>query len=175
MTVRERLLGVLGLLRRRRLPVLAVLLALACCAGCLAWYLVADGNPDLAFGTARDAALAQGRTDVATLSSVDATHPATAMAGWLTVTTGTLRDQLSSETGADEHAVTQAGTSTQAQVTDAALTALDTRAGTATLIATVQIQVTHQGSSVGTQRKRLEATLASTASGWKITSLTAVA
>ncbi|OKJ93515.1 hypothetical protein AMK26_34065 [Streptomyces sp. CB03234] len=65
--------------------------------------------------------------------------------------------------------------SARATVTDAALTALDVRAGTAELIATVRVETTPgDGRPAGTDRKRLEADLTRTGDGWKVTALTAV-
>ncbi|MFC8916538.1 hypothetical protein ACGF5F_05745 [Streptomyces sp. NPDC047821] len=57
-----------------------------------------------------------------------------------------------------------------ATVTDAALTALDDRAGTARLIATVRVR----SAPGGADRRRLEATLARGGDGWKVTALTDV-
>lgn len=62
------------------------------------------------------------------------------------------------------------GAPVRATVTDAALTALDDRAGTARLIATVRVE-SRPG---GAERRRLEATLARTGDGWKVTTLTGV-
>lgn len=75
---------------------------------------------------------------------------------------------------ADAATLRQSGTSTRGTVTDAAVTELDTRAGTAKLIATVQVQVTPAAGAATTDRKRFEAGLSRTAGGWKLTALTAV-
>jgi Mce-associated membrane protein len=75
---------------------------------------------------------------------------------------------------ADAATLKQSGTSTRGTVTDAAVTELDTRAGTAKLIATVQVRVTPATGTATTDRKRFEAGLSRTADGWKLTALTAV-
>lgn len=68
------------------------------------------------------------------------------------------------------------GASARATVTEAALTALDTRAGTAKLIATVRVDVTPRGGGApSTDRKRLEAVLTRTAENtWRVAALSAV-
>ncbi|MEU6392118.1 hypothetical protein [Streptomyces sp. NPDC046939] len=149
---------------------LAVALAVG---GTGAWtYAQAHGDDDLAYGRARDAALADGRAAVATLTTLDASTAARARTGvttWKTVTSGPLRTQLGRLSPAT-------GTSTRGVVTDAALTALDTRAGTAKLIATVRVETTHPNTKPPTtSRKRLEATLTrSSGDTWKVKTLSAV-
>jgi Mce-associated membrane protein len=102
---------------------------------------------------------------------VDASHPDAARTQWLDATAGDLHEQLK-RTGTRKDTGTA---SARATVTDAALTALDNRAGTAELIATVRVETTPgDGEPTGTDRKRLEATLARTGDGWKVTALTAV-
>ncbi|EFL41509.1 conserved hypothetical protein, partial [Streptomyces griseoflavus Tu4000] len=83
--------------------------------------------------------------------------------------TGPLREEL----GRTE---AKAGASARGTVTEAAVTALDTRAGTAKLIATVRVEVTPAGAKKpATDRKRLEAVLARTGEGeWKVRAVSAV-
>lgn len=68
------------------------------------------------------------------------------------------------------------GASARATVTEAALTALDERAGTAKLIATVRVDVTPRGGGAATtDRKRLEAVLTRTGEDtWRVAALSAV-
>ncbi|MFF2848114.1 hypothetical protein ACFVT5_17610 [Streptomyces sp. NPDC058001] len=149
---------------------LAVAVAL-CGAG--GWsYAQARGDDALAYGRARDAALADGRAGIATLSTLDATTLERAEAGarkWTTVTTGALRTEI-------ERVDPTTGPSSRGVVTDAAVTALDDRAGTAKVIATVRIDITSKGAKApSTDRKRLEAVLARASDGsWKIKALNAV-
>ncbi|MBO1333127.1 hypothetical protein J3486_18005 [Streptomyces sp. VRA16 Mangrove soil] len=144
--------------------------ALALCGTGVWSYAQAHGDGDLAYGRARDAALGDGRSAVARLTTLDASTAARARAGvrrWQAVTTGPLRTRLGRVSPA-------AGTSTRGVVTDAAVTALDDRAGTAKLIATVRVS-TGSGSQAA-ERKRLEAVLSRTSEGqWKVKSLNAVA
>ncbi|MFL4908975.1 hypothetical protein ACJ6WF_38705 [Streptomyces sp. MMS24-I2-30] len=147
-------------------------LALGFC-GTGAWtYAQARGDDSLAYGRERDAALTDGRRAVAVLTTLDASTKERSRAGiraWQAASTGPLRDEL----GRTEP---RTGPSARGTVTEAAVTALDTRAGTAKLIAAVRVEVTQGGTkSSSTDRKRLEAVLARTGPGeWKVQALNAV-
>jgi Mce-associated membrane protein len=151
--------------------VAAVLCALS------AWsYADTRGDAALGYAKARDTVLAAGQQDITRLNTVDAAHLDRDLGQWLDATTGPLHDQLSRTHAADTAALKASGTSTRGTVTDAAVTELDTRAGTAKLIATVQVQVVPKSDAgaATTDRKRFEAGLSRTADGWKLTALTAV-
>ncbi|MFJ9431368.1 hypothetical protein ACIRQY_17155 [Streptomyces sp. NPDC101490] len=158
--------------RARVLGACALVVALGFC-GTGAWtYAQARGDQELAFGRERDTALAEGRDRLTVLNTLDAStreHAAAGIRAWREASTGPLRTEL----GATRAAV---GASARATVTEAALTALDTRAGTAKLIATVQVEVTPRGTSKPTSdRKRLEAVLTRTGENtWKVAALSAV-
>ncbi|MFM9373638.1 hypothetical protein [Streptomyces sp. Da 82-17] len=166
-----------GRLRARLLWGVVLAAALAVCAAGVWSYAQARGDADLAYGRARDAALAQGRAAVGTLSSLDASTERRARAGverWRSVTTGPLRGRLAEESP-------KTGTTARGVVTDAAVTALDERAGTAKLIATVRVETRAEGGSPTEDRRRLEAVLARVGVGegagggtWKVKSLSAV-
>ncbi|MER7948745.1 hypothetical protein ABTY59_15280 [Streptomyces sp. NPDC096079] len=158
--------------RAKALATGALVLALGFC-GTGAWtYATARTDEELTFGRERDTALAEGRSRVTVLNTLDASTRERAEAGvqaWRDASTGALRTEL----GRTEPAV---GASARATVTEAALTALDARAGTAKLIATVRVDVTPRGASTPTtDRKRLEAVLTRTGENtWKVAALSAV-
>ncbi|WP_411292697.1 hypothetical protein [Streptomyces sp. SDr-06] len=153
---------------RRSLVAVALTASAAFCA-CAGWtYLAARNDSTLAYAAARDAALTAGRSRIAALSTLDAAHPDAALRSWLDASTGPLHDELR-RTGAGKPT-----TSARGSVTDAAVTELDDRSGTAKLIATVQVQLTPAGGATTTDRKRFEAALERTASGWKVKALGAV-
>ncbi|MFD7705194.1 hypothetical protein [Streptomyces caelestis] len=147
-------------------------LALGFC-GTGAWtYAQARTDDALAYGRERDRALADGRAGVAVLTTLDASTRQRAERGiraWRDASTGPLREEL----GRTE---AKAGASARGTVTEAAVTALDTRAGTAKLITTVRVEVTPAGTKKpAADRKRLEAVLARTGEGeWKVKALSAV-
>ncbi|MFI2645529.1 hypothetical protein [Streptomyces sp. NPDC018610] len=160
-------------MRRARAVTGAVLvLALGFC-GTGAWtYARARGDDSLSYGRERDEALADGRAAIAVLTTLDASSRQRAQAGirsWGAASTGPLRDELA-------QTAPKAGTSARGTVTEAAVTALDTRSGTAKLIATVRVDVTPAGTKTPTtDRKRLEAVLERTGGGrWKVRALDAV-
>ncbi|MFD4375788.1 hypothetical protein [Streptomyces sp. NPDC058486] len=150
----------------------ALAVALGFC-GTGAWtYTQARTDQELAFGRERDTALAEGRERLTVLNSLDASTRERAEAGiqaWRDASTGALRTEL----GRTEPAV---GASARATVTEAALTSLDPRAGTAKLIATVRVDVTPRGGTAATtDRKRLEAVLTRTGEDtWRVAALSAV-
>lgn len=147
--------------------------ALVCALG--AWsYAGTRGDGTLSYAKARDAVLADGQRDITRLNTVDNAHLDRDLAAWLDATTGPLHDRMSRTHTADTATLKQSGTSTRGTVTDAAVTELDTRAGTAKLIATVRVRVVPRGGAATTDRKRFEAGLSRTPDGWKLTALTAV-
>ncbi|MEU4082241.1 hypothetical protein DEJ45_31395 [Streptomyces venezuelae] len=158
--------------RGRVVGAAALVVALGFC-GTGAWtYTQACTDETLAFGHARDTALAQGRDRLTVLNTLDAStreHAETGIRAWREASTGPLRTEL----GRTQPTV---GASARATVTEAALTALDTRAGTAKLIATVRVDVTPRGGGApSTDRKRLEAVLTRTAENtWRVAALSAV-
>jgi Mce-associated membrane protein len=146
----------------------ALVLAVLFCAFAGWSYGQTKADDSLAYAASRDRAIEDGRAHIARLTSFDAKDPDTGLRQWLDASTGPLHDEL-------KRTKAKTDTTVRATVTDAALTALDTRTGTAELIATVRVETGAGGAKAGsTDRKRLEATLARTADGWKVKSLSAV-
>ncbi|MEK9518096.1 hypothetical protein ACIOMM_06400 [Streptomyces sp. NPDC087908] len=160
-------------MRRGRIAGAVALVAALGFCGTGAWtYAQARTDEGLAFGRERDTALAEGRDRLTVLHTLDASTRQRAEAGiraWRDASTGPLRTEL----GRTAPAV---GASARATVTEAALTALDARAGTAKLIATVRVDVTPRGGgAASTDRKRLEAVLTRTDEDtWQVAALSAV-
>ncbi|MFF9688688.1 hypothetical protein [Streptomyces sp. NPDC014623] len=155
----------------------ALLAAVLVCALGTWSYAQARGDGTLAYAKSRDAALADGKRHLTRLTSMDGKNAASVESGltnWLDASTGPLHDQLENTRKKDEGELTESGATARGKVTDAALTALDDRAGTAALIATVDVEVTPRTGKGGTERKRFEATLARTGDGWKIKALDAL-
>ena len=158
--------------RGRILGAGALVVALGFCGTGVWTYAQARTDEGLAFGRERDTALPEGRDRLTVLNSLDAStreHAEEGIRAWRDASTGPLRTEL----GRTAPAV---GASARATVTEAALTALDARAGTAKLIATVRVDVTPRGSGAATtDRKRLEAVLTRTGEDtWKVAALSAV-
>ncbi|WP_407565456.1 hypothetical protein [Streptomyces sp. 184] len=152
--------------------VVALVLAFA---GFSAWrYAAAATRDDLDFGRERDRVLAASQEHVGTLNSIDGADPEAGLARWLDATTGPLHEDLRRSQAASADAFERSGVTARATVTDAAVTELDTRAGTAKALATLRVETRGGADGVRTDRKRFEAGLERTADGWKIASLTAI-
>ena len=155
------------------LIVLAVVAAGFAAWGGWSWWRGAhDDNRQFALD--RTAVVTAARQDIAMLNTLDSHKVDDGVNQWLAVSTGPLHDQFAHLTDADRKQLAQAGTVTTAQVVDAAVTALDQRAGTAQLIAAVQIDVTPASGAKTSKRSRLQANLARTDQGWKLSGLTTV-
>ena len=113
--------------RARILTGAGLALALGFC-GTGAWtYAQARADDALVHGRERDRALADGREGIAVLTTLDASTRQRAeksIRAWRDVSTGPLREEL-------DRTEAKAGASAHGTVTEAAVTALDTRAGTA--------------------------------------------
>lgn len=129
--------------------------------------------PDL--GNDRDLVLKSGRQQLSTLTSMDYTQVDAGLQAWLNSTTGFLRDQLVRDAAENKKKIQSKRTKAVGSVVEAAVTALDLRAGNAKVIASVRIQVTpSDGTAPGVQGQRYEVGMTRTAEGWKLTSLTAI-
>jgi Mce-associated membrane protein len=156
--------------RTRAAGRILVLITVVFC-GWSAWSYWQSGHAgSVRFAEARDEVARAGRQEIATLNTLD---PRTADAGlrrWLDASTGPLHDELRRTSAQNKRKIEQARTGAVGTVTDLAVTELDTRAGTARVMATVQVKL----GATGISRKRFAAVLNRTGGGWKLTSLTAV-
>lgn len=122
----------------------------------------------------RDLVLRSTGREIAALNTMDRSDPSAGLRAWLDATTGPLHDQLQRDEPANRAKIGASGTSASATVTGAAVTSLDTAAGKAQVIASVQVTLTPQRGAPTLQRKRFEAGAVRTAAGWKLESLTAI-
>ena len=82
-----------------------------------------------------------------------------------------LHAEISTGRAQFERQIKQTKTITTARILDGALTALNPRAGTASIIVAVQITVTPASGPPVTKQSRLAGTLTKTSSGWKLSAL----
>lgn len=157
-------------------PVLAVGAVLAAAAvifaaqASWAWYSAARaGTPALA--QTRDQVLQAGEQEVQNFNTLDYRHVSAGLNLWEQSSAGQLRAQIVAARSAFEKQVEQAKTITTAKILDAALVTLDTRAGTASIIAAVQLNVVPSQGAPVSKQARLVGQLTRTASGWKLSSL----
>ncbi|GAA2796191.1 hypothetical protein [Saccharopolyspora taberi] len=117
---------------------------------------------------ARDEALRAGEQAIATFNTLDSRRVDEGFDRWLAVSTGTLHQELTQQRGDGVPRLAATSTVTEARVLDAAVTELDEQAGTATVIASVEITVARDGAPPVPKHDRIEARLTRTGSGWKL-------
>lgn len=163
-------------MKRRLDPLLAASAALplaaAVFAGWSGWsWHSASHAPALAAGRARDEVLQAGEQAVQNFNTLDYRKVAQGLSLWEQSSTGGLRAQIVAGHAQFEQQIRQARTVTTAKILDAALTALNVRAGTASIIAAVQITVTAPHGSPVVKQSRQEGSLTRTPTGWKLSAL----
>jgi Mce-associated membrane protein len=157
-------------------PVLTVAVVLAAAAVLFAawsgwsWYSAAQAGPP-ALAQTRDQVLQTAEQEVQNFSTLDYRHVSQGLNLWEQSSAGPLRAQITAGRAQFEQQVEQAKTITTAKILDAALTALNTQAGTADIIAAVQINVIPPHGAQVSKQSRLEGQLTRTSSGWKLTAL----
>jgi Mce-associated membrane protein len=157
-------------------PVLAVAAVLAAAAVIFAaqsgwaWYSAARaGTPALA--KTRDQVLQAGEQEVQNFNTLDYRHVSAGLNLWERSSAGQLLAEVVAARTQFEQQVEQAKTITTAKILDAALVTLDVRAGTASIIAAVQLDVIPSQGAPVSKQTRLVGQLTRTASGWKLTAL----
>jgi Mce-associated membrane protein len=157
-------------------PVVATALGLAVLAALFAawsgwsWYRASSAGPPPA-AQLRDQVLQAGEQAVQNFNTLDYRKVAAGLALWEQSSTGALHAEIVSGHAQFTQQIEQTKTITTARILDAALTALNPRAGTASVIVAVQITVTPASGSPVTKQSRLDGTLARTPSGWKLSAL----
>jgi len=134
------------------------------------WYAAAHA-PSVTYGVARDDALATGRTLVAELNTLDYHDVNGGLGRWLSASTGPLHDQLARTDARTKQALAANSTVSTGRVLDAALSELDEHAGTAKMLASVEITMAKQGTAPAVKRNRFAAALSRTPDGWKLSAL----
>ena len=148
-----------------------VVLALAF-AGWGGWSWFRATNDDaLAYANARDEVLTAGRTQAAILTTLDAHDVDGGIEKWLAVSTGGLRDELAATDTQTRKALADAGTVATGRVLDAAVSELDTRAGTAKLLVVVEISTAKDGSPTAAKRNRFLAGMSRVDDEWKLSAM----
>lgn len=134
------------------------------------WYAAAHAST-VTYGAARDEALAAGRTLVAELNTLDYHDVNAGLGKWLSASTGPLHDQLARTDETTKKTLAANATVATGRVVDAGLSELDEHAGTAKLLASVEITMAKQGTAPAVKRNRFAAALSRTPDGWKLSAL----
>lgn len=161
--------------RSTRYAALVAVLAVVVLAIGLWQWRAADGDQGLRYATMRDTVTVEGRQDIVVMNSLDTTQVQAGLTAWLSVTTGTLHDQLGQVSDADKKSLASSGAKTTGKVVDAVLTELDDRAGTAQMIASVELNVVDKAGKATVKRNRFSADLTLDGTQWKLSQLQQVA
>jgi Mce-associated membrane protein len=161
--------------RLRRIAVLVSATLVVVAAGFAAffgwsWWSAAH-DESLQFSRDRDTVLQQGQQDIVNFNTLDYHNVDNGLNRWLDASTGQLHDEIQQGRDDSKKRIQDAKTTTSAKVVDAAVTQLDDRAGTATLIALVDTVVSPDGGQAVTKRNEFQAAMTRTPSGWKINAL----
>ena len=160
----------------RRSSLLAVMSALAAasvaCAGWFGWsWYHAAHSSSLAYARTRDVVQQAAEQAVLNLNTLDYRSPAQGLRLWLASSTGSLHSQFSQNLQQETALIAQRKTITTAQILDVAVTQLDPNAGTASVMAAVNVTVAESGKQPFTEHESELAQLTRTASGWKLSAL----
>jgi Mce-associated membrane protein len=147
-------------------------LVFAAVAGVLWWR--ADHGTARKIGVAREQIDADARLAIVTVNTADYRHPSDALTNWLDVSAGALHSQFSQSRTTVVKVLAEAKMTTKAAVLDAAVTAVNLRKGTATVIASVNVTRTPAKGAVSTVRNRFRASMTRTGGGWKLANLAVV-
>jgi Mce-associated membrane protein len=146
---------------------LAVAVVFAAWAG-LSWLTAPRAS---AIAQARDEALREGEQAVLNFNTLSYRTVGQGLKLWEQSSTGALHTEIASGRSAFEQQIEEAKSVTTAKILDAALTAVNVRAGTASIIVAMQITVTPANGAAATKQSRQEGVLTRTPSGWKLSSL----
>lgn len=158
----------------RRVLVVAIVLLLGATgfAGWAGWsWSRAATDDSLQYAQARDAALTDGRENLAVLSSLDHRRVDEGLQRWLEVSTGPLHDRLADTSEEIKTTLREGRTVADGAVLDVGITELDEYAGTATMLAAVEITLSEEDTASAIRRNRFTAGLTRTEAGWKLSSL----
>lgn len=151
---------------------IVLVVAAAACAGWFGWSWYSRAHAStLGDARVRDQALSEGEQAVVNFNTMDYHNVAQGLKRWQASSTGELHQAISTGQAQFEKEVRADKTETTATILDAALTSLNQQAGTAGIIAAVQLTVTPAKGSPVTKRTELVGDLKRTPQGWLLTAL----
>jgi Mce-associated membrane protein len=161
--------------RESRLPqiLLTVAVALVVAAAAVAgWFGVAwfnAANDDsLAYSRLRDEVNRVGVAAVVTMNNLDYRKVDQGLADWEAATTGALHDEVVKGKKTSRDAIVAAQSVTKATPLSSAVSELDERAGQASILVALRVNVTVKGEEPKDKYMRLAAKLQRTEDGWKL-------
>ncbi|WP_370939042.1 hypothetical protein [Amycolatopsis sp. cg13] len=157
----------------RVLTALAVVAVLAAAWFGWSWWSAAQDD-SLARGRARDAVLAAASTSLVTLNTIDYRTSAVDVDRWISATTGQYGKDLSGDRQMQIDRAKRAKIVSTASLVQAAVTDLDPSAGTARLIAILNVRVSTGDGAPSAKQARLAVDFARDGDAWKIGAVQAV-
>ncbi|KLL11245.1 hypothetical protein [Protofrankia coriariae] len=159
--------------------VLAGLLVIAVAASAwqgLRWWAEerSGDNAKATFTADRDAAITAGQDSMVIFNTVDYRQPAEGLERWANASTGALQDKVRQENAQITKTITDTRTVSTARLIQGGLVAFDRDAGTAKVIAVIEIRSVPEGQPATTERTRLTGDVTRTAAGWKLSSIQTV-
>lgn len=134
-------------------------------------YQQAAHDESLQYSQLRDEVRQAGEQAVQNLNTLDYRNAAAGLQIWAQSSTGDLNQQLTANQSQVTAQLQKAKTITTAKVLEAALTALDERAGTATVLVALKITVTPETGAPVDKSNRFEGQLTRTDAGWKLSAV----
>ena len=157
----------------RLLGALAVVAVLAAAWFGWSWWSAAHDD-GLARGRARDAVLAAASTELVALNTIDYRTGSADVDRWIAATTGQYGKDLTGDRQMQIDRATNTKTVSTASLVQAAVTELDPAAGTARLIAVLNVRVSTSGGPAAEKQARLTVDFARAGEEWKIGAVQAV-
>ncbi len=146
------------------LAVVAVLVAAF--AGWSWWHAASDDS--LARGRARDAVLAAAGPELVTLNTIDYRNAGADVDRWIAATTGQYGKDLTGDRQLQIDRASTARTVSTASLVEAAVTEIDVSAGSARLLAVLDVRVSTSGSPAAARMSRLTVDVTRSGADWKI-------
>lgn len=147
----------------------ALLVASAAVAGWfgVSWFRSANDD-SLAFSRTRDEVNRVGQAAIVTMNTLDYRKVDQGLADWEAATTGTLHDEVVKGRKSSRDAIVAAQSVTKASVLSSAVSELDDRAGQASILVALKVNVTVKGQQPTDKFMRLAGKLQRTEDGWKL-------
>ena len=136
----------------------------------VAWYSSSHSS-DSHFAATRDEALRSGQVGITNFLTLDYRKVDEDLQRWLSSSTGELRAEIDKDKDSRKKQLVDAKSVTSSKVLDSAITELDDRAGTASMIAVVESTVTPADGKQVTKINRYLTKLTRTEDGWKLSQL----
>ncbi|WP_158882624.1 hypothetical protein [Amycolatopsis anabasis] len=159
---------------RRGLIVLAVFAVLAAAWSGWSWWSASRDDAVLR-AEDRDAVLTAATDGLVVLNTIDYRSAARDVDRWLAVTTGQLGKDLGGDRKGQLDRAAASRTVATATMKQAAVTELNREAGSARLVAVLDLQVSTNGGPPAANRSRLNVELNRTEQGWKVSGVQAAA